>query len=106
MSIEQVIFSNLVTNEEYGRKVIPFLKEEMMITIEFFEEKAINLILQPQVILEVIDTQAYIKGQTSTSSYKPALLENNIKTTIPPHIVVGDKIVVSTIDASYVEKAK
>ena len=65
-----------------------------------------EIILPENIVLEVIEADAVVKKQTATSSYKPATLERNIKTLVPPFIDVGDKIVISTLDASYVEKAK
>ena len=56
--------------------------------------------------LKVVESDAVIKGQTATSSYKPALLENNLKTLVPPHIVVGDIIVINSSDGSYIKKSK
>ena len=47
-----------------------------------------------------------VKGQTAASSYKPAVLERNIKTSVPPFIEVGNRVVINTNDNSYVEKAK
>ena len=64
------------------------------------------MILPDHITLKVIESDAVIKGQTATSSYKPALLERNIRTTVPPFIEVGDLIVINTSDSSYVEKAK
>ena len=55
---------------------------------------------------KVVESDAVVKGQTATSSYKPAVLERNIKTSVPPFIEVGDIVVISTLDSSYVEKAK
>ena len=52
------------------------------------------------------ETEPVLKGQTVTSSYKPAILDNGVRTTVPPFIAQGEKIVVSTADASYVERAK
>ena len=54
----------------------------------------------------MIETEGVVKGQTAASSYKPALLERGIRTTVPQFISINDKIVISTIDSSYVEKAK
>ena len=47
-----------------------------------------------------------VKGQTASSSFKPAILENNVKASVPPHISAGDKVIINTNDGSYVEKAK
>ena len=53
-----------------------------------------------------METEPVTKGQTASSSYKPAMLSNGVRTTVPPHIVAGTRIVVSTDDGSYVERAK
>jgi elongation factor P len=58
------------------------------------------------VVLEIVETEPVTKGQTASSSYKPALLSNGVKTMVPPYITAGTKIVVMTEDGSYVERAK
>ncbi len=83
-----------------------YLKEGMVVNIEFYEERAINIILPANVVLEVVDTEAVIKGQTASGSFKPAILENGIRVMVPQHIESGTKIVVSTGDSTYVERAK
>ena len=67
----------------------------------FFEEK-----IPETVILLVKSAEAVTKGQTATSGLKPAILENDVKVMVPPHIEKGMKIVVKTLDNSYVEKVK
>ena len=62
--------------------------------------------LADNVTLKIIETEAVVKGQTAASSYKPAILEGNIKTSVPPFIAIGDLVVINTSDSSYVEKAK
>ena len=54
----------------------------------------------------MIEADAVVKGQTAASSYKPAILERGIKTSVPPFIEVGDVVVININDLSYVEKAK
>ena len=78
----------------------------MTVIIEFFDEKPMNVNPPDQIILEIVETEAVIKGQTVSSSYKPALLEKNIRTTVPGHIAVGDKIKLNTKDFTYIEKSK
>jgi elongation factor P len=56
--------------------------------------------------LEVVDTEPVTKGQTASSSYKPAMLSNGLRTTVPPYITAGTKIVVMTEDGSFAERAK
>jgi elongation factor P len=58
------------------------------------------------VVLEVVEADPVVKGQTASSSYKPAVLSNGVKTMVPPFITAGEKIVVKTEDASYYERAK
>tara|TARA_B100000575_G_C22943961_1_gene546256 strand:+ start:230 stop:799 length:570 start_codon:yes stop_codon:yes gene_type:complete len=83
-----------------------FLIENDNIVIQFYNDKAVGIQLPDNVILEVIETEGVVKGQTAASSYKPAVLDKGIKTTVPQFIEVKDKVVISTIDGSYVEKAK
>lgn len=83
----------------------PFLTDGMLVHIDFIDSKPVSVELPLQVICEVVETEPVIKGQTVSSSYKPAILDNGIRTTVPPFVGTGDKIVVSTADASYVERA-
>ena len=98
-------FEQISLNEEViGEVQVTFLQEGMIVTIESYEESPIAVQLPDSVILQV--TEAVIKGQTATSSFKPAMLENGVKTMVPPHIAAGTRIVVNTADGSYVERAK
>ncbi len=58
------------------------------------------------VVLQIVEADAVIKGQTASSSYKPAMLENGVRTMVPPHIETGTRVVINTADGSYVERAK
>ena len=96
---------------ELGKDIISedqskYLIENNDVIIQFYNEKPVSLQLQEQVVLTVLETEGVVKGQTAASSYKPAVLEKGIKTTVPQFIEVNDKIVVSTIDDTYIEKAK
>jgi elongation factor P len=62
--------------------------------------------LPARVVLEIVDTEPTVRGQTASSSYKPAMLSNGVRTMVPPHIASGTRVVVMTADASYVERAK
>lgn len=83
-----------------------FLIENLNVTIEFFEDKPINIELPNTVNLKVEETDPTIKGATVTSSYKPAILENNLRVMVPPYIETGEVIVVKTEDGTFVERAK
>ena len=77
-----------------------------MVTIESYEGDPLGVQMPDTVVLEVTEADAVVKGQTASSSYKPALLENGLRTLVPPHIEAGTRIVVNTSDGSYVERAK
>jgi elongation factor P len=82
-----------------------FLKEGMTVTLELYEEKPIGITLPPQVTLEIAEADPVVKGQTATSSYKPAVLENGVRVMVPPFISAGEKIVVDTAEITYVRRA-
>jgi elongation factor P len=95
-----------LTAEVIGEDQVPFLQENMIVTIESYEDRPISVQLPDQVVLRVVEADAVVKGQTAASSYKPALLENGVKVLVPPFIEAGTRIVVATADATYVERAK
>ena len=70
------------------------------------EDDTLGIRLPDRVTLAVTEADAVVKGQTASSSYKPALLENGVRCMVPPHIEAGTRIVVNTADGSYVERAK
>ena len=77
-----------------------------MVMVEMHEGRPIGINLPDQVTLKIVEADPVVKGQTASSSYKPAKLSNGVKTSVPPFIEAGEKIVVRTEDASYVERAK
>lgn len=83
-----------------------FLQEGMQCEIESFETEVLNVTIPDSVILEIVEAEPVVKGQTATTSYKPALLSNGVKVMVPPFIESGTKIVVRTEDGTYVERAK
>ena len=89
-----------------GEDKVPFLQEGMMVTVESYEGKALSIQLPLTVVLEIVDADAVVKGQTASSSYKPAKLSNGLRVMVPPHIGVGMRVVVNTEDSSYVERSK
>ncbi|MCB1517716.1 MAG: elongation factor P [Hyphomicrobiaceae bacterium] len=82
-----------------------FLQDGMMVTVEMYEGAPLGVDLPQHVILEVTETEPVVKGQTAANSFKPATLENGLKTMVPPFVSVGEKIVVATEDTSYVRRA-
>jgi elongation factor P len=84
----------------------PFLQDNMQVTVDLVEGDPVAVHLPATVVLEVIEADPVVKGQTASSSYKPARLSNGVKTAVPPFIEAGERIVVRTEDASYVERSK
>ena len=83
-----------------------FLQDSMELAVSFYDETPIAIRLPATVVLEVLEADPVVKGQTASASYKPAVLNNGVKLQVPPHITMGTKIVVNTADSSYVERAK
>jgi elongation factor P len=83
-----------------------YLQEGMPVSLSMHNGMAIAIQLPARVVLEVTETEPSMRGQTASSSYKPAVLSNGARTMVPPHISTGTRIVVMTADGSYVERAK
>ena len=83
-----------------------YLQPEMEVSISMHEGTPLSIEMPPKAVLEVVETEPTVKGQTAASSYKPALLSNGVRTMVPPFVTTGTKIVVMTADGSYVERAK
>ncbi len=84
----------------------PFLQDGMTIQIAYHEDEALSAELPDKVTCTITETEPTVKGQTASSSYKPAILANGARTMVPPHIAAGTRIVIMTADGSYVERAK
>jgi len=83
-----------------------YLQENMEVTMSLYNGVPISVELPPRVVLEVVDTEPVMKGQTASSSFKPAVLSNGVRTMVPPHINKGTRVVVQTEDGAYLERAK
>jgi elongation factor P len=83
-----------------------YLQEGMAVMLSTHNGVPIAIELPQRVTLEVVDTEPVVKGQTASSSYKPATLSNGVRTMVPPHITAGTRVVIMTGDGSYVERAK
>lgn len=99
-------FEQLPLHKSIAKEKLPFLVDNMEVTVEFFEEQALDIHLPANVTLTIEQTDPVIKGSTATASYKPAILSNGVKVMVPPYLVTGEEIVVKTEDASFVERAK
>tara|TARA_Y100001936_G_C15656704_1_gene449201 strand:- start:57 stop:617 length:561 start_codon:yes stop_codon:yes gene_type:complete len=92
-----------INKEILGEKGL-FLVENLGVTINFYDEKAISINLPNQITCKVDMTDVALKGQTVSSSYKPATLENGLKIQVPPFIESGDEIIIDTRTNEYIKK--
>ena len=99
-------FEQLSVSKNIMGDKLPFLADNMMVKLEFYQDTALSVLLPQTIIAEVVETDPVIKGSTATSSYKPAILDNGIRVMVPSYLVIGEKIVVKTEDSSFVERAK
>ena len=109
---ENLIFMN---NENYEQINIDinligdqsaFLQDGMNVIINMYNDDPVSVIMPETCVEEIVEADAVIKGQTVSSSFKPAVLKNGIKVMVPGHIETGTKIVVRPSDCTYIEKAK
>ncbi|MBX7248691.1 MAG: elongation factor P [Caulobacteraceae bacterium] len=104
--MDQETYEQIELQKEWvGDDRIPYLQDGMVVVIEFHEERPIGMSLPDQVVLEVAETEPTVKGQTASSSYKPAKASNGIRVMIPPYMSAGERIVVDTATGEYVRRA-
>jgi elongation factor P len=99
-------FDQVTLSRDMVGDSLPWLQPEMSVHLTMFDGQALSLELPVRVTAEIETTEPVVKGQTASSSYKPAMLTNGLKTMVPPHIGPGTRIIVNTEDASYIERAK
>ena len=102
--IDQKTFEQINIKKQMVGEKGKFLKEELEVKISFYEENPINIELPNQVQCKIESTDVALKGQTVSSSYKPATLDNGVKIQVPPFIESGDEIIVDTRSIEYVKK--
>ena len=98
-SFEQIEIKKDIVGEK-GK----LLTENLEVSVSFYNEKPISIDLPNQVNCKIESTDAALKGQTVSSSYKPAILDNGLSIQVPPFIEVGDEVVVDTRNLEYVKK--
>ncbi len=99
-------YEQITVNKDMIGDPAVFLQDGMICLVQMHENNPMGVNLPDQVTMEIIEADPVTKGQTASSSYKPAVLENNVRVLVPPHISAGTRIVVRTADSSYVERAK
>jgi elongation factor P len=104
--MDQINFEQISINKTILGEKNKLLKENMEVLVQFYEDQALSVDLPSAVELTIATTDAAIKGQTASSSYKPATLENGLKILVPPFINSEDKIILDTRTLEYVKKIK
>ena len=104
--MDQTNFEQITINKSLLGEKNKLLKENMEVNVQFYEDQALSVDLPSSVELTIDTTDAAIKGQTASSSYKPATLENGINIMVPPFINSGDKIILDTKNLEYIKKIK
>ncbi len=104
--MDQTNFEQIQINKSLLGEKNKLLKENMEVSVQFYDDSPLSVDLPTSVELKIETTDAAIKGQTASSSYKPATLENGINILVPPFINSGDKIILDTRTLEYVKKVK
>ena len=104
--MDLVTYDQLELQKDFVGERAAFLKDGMTVTIEIHEELPIGVRFPDHVTLEISEADAVVKGQTATSSYKPAVMENGMRVMVPQFISAGEKIVVDTNELTYVKRAE
>ncbi|KAF0222241.1 MAG: elongation factor [Rhodospirillaceae bacterium] len=104
--MDQENFEQFNLTREVLGDAAAFLQDGMQVAVDFIEGSPVSVSLPEKVTMTVVEADPVVKGQTASSSYKPAKLENGLKILVPPFIAEGEKIIVNTGDCSYVERAK
>ncbi len=99
-------YEQFTVNRDLAGEAAVFLNEGMELNVDTVEGAPVGLRLPITVTLAVSEADAVVKGQTASSSFKPAILENGVKIMVPPHIETGTRVVVNTAEGTYVERAK
>jgi elongation factor P len=104
--MDQTSFEQINVSKAFVGDAGAYLQDNMIIELCLHEGTPISVRLPDTVVLAITEADPVVKGQTATSSFKPAILENGIKIMVPPHIESGTRVVVRTADGTYVERAK
>lgn len=104
--MDQDTYEQISIARDFVGDAAAFLQDSMVVNVSMHEGRPVGVKLPEKVVLTITEADPVVKGQTASSSYKPAMLENGIRIMVPPHIDSGMKVVVNTEDNSYIERAK
>jgi elongation factor P len=104
--MEPTTYEQVVVTEDILGANKAYLQEGMRCYVKTFDGVPIAMEVPQKITVEILETEPVTKGQTASSSYKPATVQNGLRVMVPPHIGPGTRIVINTDDDSYVERAK
>ena len=104
--MDQETYEQISLERDFVGSSVVFLTEGMIVKLSMYEGRPIAVQLPDSVVLEISEAEPVVKGQTASSSFKPAILSNGERIMVPPHISAGMKVVVNTADGSYIERFK
>ena len=104
--MEPESYEQVVAPEDVIGDQAVYLQEGMRVFLQVFNGVPIAMELPQKITVEVTETEPVVKGQTASSSYKPAQTDSGLRVMVPPHIGTGTRIVINTADNTYVERAK
>ena len=94
----------LIPSDLLGDQLI-WLSENMDVQVEFYGDLPVSIALPDKMEFEVVEADAVVKGQTASSSYKPAKLSNGARVLVPPYLTSGERIIVNTVDGTFAGRA-
>ncbi|HYG28488.1 MAG TPA: elongation factor P [Caulobacteraceae bacterium] len=104
--MDQTTYEQIELHKDFvGEDRAAFLQDGMVVTVEFHEERPIGIELPEHVVVTVVEADATVKGQTASSSYKPAKADNGMRILIPPYMEAGERILISTETGEYLRRA-
>ena len=103
--MDKLNYDQITLDKDLLGDAADFLTDGMDVVMETYEDKPISVQLPDQIEAVIRDTEAVVKGQTASSSYKPATLENGVRVMVPPFVTAGTKIVDDTYAREYVRRA-
>jgi elongation factor P len=104
--MDQETFEQITIDAALLGYSLPFLQEGMALSVQTYEGRPLIVRLPETAVLEVVEADPVVKGQTAAASYKPAVLENGVRIMVPPHIETGTRVVVNIAEQTYVERAR
>lgn len=104
--MDQQTYEQINLEKDFVGDAVVYLQDNMIVSVCMHEGRPLSVKLPDTVVLEIETAEPVVKGQTASSSFKPAILSNGVRIMVPPHIDSGMRIVVNTADSTYVERFK